>query len=92
MLRSILHKSQPFVAYRFYSTSRSAKQITSSQLTEWMNQKKLYSDMIIVDVRERSEIEEKGKIKGALNIPFSLSAELFKGALSEFNKETPVRS
>ncbi|ORE22429.1 Metallo-hydrolase/oxidoreductase [Rhizopus microsporus] len=90
MLRSILHKSQPFVAYRFYSTSRSAKQITSSQLTEWMNQKKLYSDMIIVDVRERSEIEEKGKIKGALNIPFSLSAELFKGALSEFNKETPI--
>jgi hypothetical protein len=84
MLRTLLYKSQPS---RFYSTS-SVKQITSNQLVGWLNEKKLYSDLIVIDVRERKEIEQKGKIKGALNIP--LSPKLFSAALSDINKDATV--
>ncbi|KAG1451165.1 hypothetical protein G6F46_010239 [Rhizopus delemar] len=84
MLRTLLYKSQPS---RFYSTS-SVKQITSNQLVSWSNEKKLYSDLIVIDVRERKEIEQKGKIKGALNIP--LSPKLFSAALSDINKDATV--
>lgn len=84
MLRSLLNKRQ---FSRFYS-SKSVNKVAQNQLSEWLNEKKLYSDLVVIDVRERKEVEQQGKIKGALNIP--LLPHLFHAALSDMNKEATI--
>ncbi|KAL0082834.1 Rhodanese-like domain-containing protein [Phycomyces blakesleeanus] len=51
---------------------------------------RLERDMILVDVREPSEIENGGKIQGAVNIPYGLSKTnpaLFRAVLNDLDKE-----
>jgi hypothetical protein len=82
-----------FIAKRYFSAIMSrVKPITSSQLlaTIQENEQKRHSDIRIIDVRERSEIEQEGKIKNAINVPFKLSPDMFAAGLSDFNKHDMV--
>ncbi|KAI9266085.1 hypothetical protein BY458DRAFT_540380 [Sporodiniella umbellata] len=63
-------------------------QFEEALLSEWLKKEKLYRNLVVVDVRERKEIERYGKIPGALNIP--LSPSLFRSALSDLNKEANI--
>jgi len=69
-----------------------ARQVTANQLSSWLaaQEAKSHNDLIIVDVRERHEIEEHGKIKGALNVPFRLDPVMFAAGLSDLNKHGKV--
>lgn len=71
----------------------SPKRINSSQLLTAIqqNEQKRHSELVIVDVRERSEIEQEGKIKNAINVPFKLSHDMFTAGLSDINKHDMVR-
>lgn len=76
------------------STLSSAKQINSTQLQTWLEQEKqksIHNDITVIDVRERHEVEQHGKIKGAINIPFKLSPTMFMAGLSDINKHSKVR-
>ena len=92
MLRFIIKRN--LATKRFYSTNNmsTARQVTANQLSSWLatQETKAHNDFIIVDVRERNEIEEHGKIKGALNVPFKLDPVMFSAGLSDLNKHGKV--
>jgi predicted sulfurtransferase len=77
---------------RYYSALSSARPVTSSQLSNWLTTKdnQMYSDVVVVDVRERHEIEKYGKIKGAINVPFKLEPTMFAAGLSDISKHDKV--
>ncbi|KAI9027369.1 Rhodanese-like domain-containing protein [Phycomyces nitens] len=65
-------------------------QTLSNVLVSQQKKLPLERDMILVDVREPSEIESGGKLQGAVNIPFGLSKtdpRLFRAVLSDLNRE-----
>ncbi|KAI7888121.1 beta-lactamase-like protein [Mucor mucedo] len=75
------------------STLSSAKQVNSAQLQAWLSQEKkkvIANGITIVDVREHDEVEQHGKIKGAINVPFKLDTTMFLAALSDINKHSKV--
>ncbi|KAL7310579.1 hypothetical protein PS15m_010064 [Mucor circinelloides] len=92
MLRFIIKRN--LTTKRFYTTNTmsTARQVTANQLSSWLaaQEAKSHNDLIIVDVRERHEIEEHGKIKGALNVPFRLDPVMFAAGLSDLNKHGKV--
>ncbi|CAO3640358.1 unnamed protein product [Mucor fragilis] len=92
MLRFIIKRN--LANKRFYSTNNmsTARQVTANKLSSWLaaQETKAHNDVIIVDVRERHEIEEHGKIKGALNVPFKLDPIMFSAGLSDLNKHGKV--
>jgi hypothetical protein len=77
---------------RYYSALSSVKPVTSTQLSSWLATKnnQMYSNIVVVDVRERHEIEKYGKIKGSINIPFKLEPTMFEAGLSDINKHDKV--
>lgn len=93
MLRFIIKRNS--INKRFYSTnnmSTTARQVTANQLSAWLatQESKPHNDLIVVDVRERNEIEQHGKIKGSLNVPFALDLTMFSAGLSDLNKHGKV--
>lgn len=91
MFRFIIRNPQKT---RFMSTLSSAKQVNSAQLQIWLAQvkkKTIHNDITIIDVRERHEVEQHGKIKDAINLPFKLSPTMFIAGLSDVNKNAKVR-
>jgi rhodanese-related sulfurtransferase len=67
---------------------------TVHQLNDWLQHTPKDVNPLI-DVRELSELEEHGKIKGAINIPFGLSktnVQLFESMFSDLDKEKQVLS
>ncbi|GAA5802431.1 hypothetical protein HPULCUR_007896 [Helicostylum pulchrum] len=92
MLRLITRNVQ-LNSKRSVSTLSLAKQINASELSDWLEkekQKTIQNDITIVDVRERHEIEKHGKIKGAVNVPFKLTPDMFLAGLSDLNKHTKI--
>lgn len=80
---------------RWTSTVSSAPQVSPKELSAWLaaqSTKTIQDDITIVDVRERHEIEKYGKIKGALNVPFKLSTDMFLAGLSDLNRQSKVRN
>ncbi|KAI8879194.1 Rhodanese-like protein [Backusella circina FSU 941] len=62
---------------------------TVNQLNDWLQNTPNHVNPLI-DVRELNELEEHGKIKGAINIPFGLSksnVQLFESMFLDLDKE-----
>ncbi|KAI8983469.1 beta-lactamase-like protein [Pilobolus umbonatus] len=81
------------IKHQYRSFATSAKPVTGQQLNQWLQEKKSWqsqSDIVIIDVRERNEIEELGKITNAINIPFRLPSDMFAAGLSDINKHAQV--
>lgn len=78
---------------RLMSTLSAARQVNGAQLQTWLAQEKkktIQNDITIIDVRERNEVEQYGKIKGAINVPFKLETSMFLAGLSDVNKHSKV--
>ncbi|KAI8328534.1 beta-lactamase-like protein [Choanephora cucurbitarum] len=75
-----------------YQAKRNFATINHSQLKGWLKEQeqKWQTDITLVDVRERHEIEKHGKIKSALNVPFSLESKLFLAGLSDIAKSSKI--
>ena len=76
----------------FYQAKRNFATINHSQLKRWLKEQEQQwqTDITLVDVRERHEIEKHGKIKSAVNVPFSLESKLFSAGLSDIAKSNKV--
>lgn len=92
MLRTHLRNNMT-IGRLFTTQANSIKNITGPQLQELLNKPEItvkstakVPNLIIVDVRERSEVETHGKIKGALNVPLKVAPSLFSAALSDLDK------
>ncbi|CAO3610759.1 unnamed protein product [Cunninghamella blakesleeana] len=88
------------ITLRSFSTIKSMETLTPTQLytslknlssIPFVNQED--TSIQVIDVRNHDEIENNGKIKGALNIPYHVAEEqpnLFKTVLSDLNNHSKL--